>query len=49
MMHPMVASDWHTYERDAIVRHMATRGAWSPMTRETLTYDLHENHILATQ
>ena len=46
MTHPVVASDGHTYERDAIIRHMATRGAWSPITRETITYNLHANRTL---
>lgn len=40
---PVVASDGYTYERDAIVRHMATNGPVSPMTRQTLEYHLYDN------
>jgi hypothetical protein len=38
---PVVASDGHVYERDALLRHMCVTGATSPMTRETLEWHLY--------
>lgn len=46
MRHPVVASDGHTYERDALLQHMVRNGAWSPMTREPLSYHLYTNRAL---
>ncbi|RPF82504.1 MAG: hypothetical protein CBC65_000075 [Rhodothermaceae bacterium TMED105] len=40
---PVVASDGHTYERTAIMRHMADNGMVSPMTKEPMTYILYDN------
>ena len=42
----VVASDGHTYERDALLEHMARNGALSPMTREPLEYHLYPNRAL---
>lgn len=39
---PVVASDGHVYERDALMRHMSVNGAVSPMTREVLEYHLYD-------
>ena len=41
-VHPVVASDGHTYERDAIITHLTTSTV-SPMTKQTLSYDLVPN------
>ena len=46
MRHPVVASDGNTYERDAIVRHLAQNGMWSPMTRGVVSYHLFPNRAL---
>ena len=46
MARPVVASDGHTYERDAIVQHITTLGLWSPVTRVSITYNLYDNRIL---
>lgn len=43
---PVVASDGHTYERDAIVEHMARNGLVSPTTREPLEYHLFPNRAM---
>lgn len=43
---PVVASDGHTYERDAILRHMSTRSMESPITRVSLLPYLFDNHAL---
>ena len=48
MRHPVVASDGHTYERDALLRHMVAAGATSPVTRGRLAYDLYPNRALST-
>lgn len=43
-VHPVVASDGHVYERDAIVRYMASFAdddARSPLTRQPLEYHLY--------
>lgn len=39
---PVVASDGHVYERDALVQHMATNGMWSPLTKETLAHHVYD-------
>lgn len=44
--HPVVASDGHTYERDALLQHLVVNGAWSPMTRDVLSYHLYPNRAL---
>lgn len=46
MHHPVVASDGHTYERDALMEHMASSGPVSPMTREVLEYHLYPNRAI---
>ena len=46
MRRPVVASDGHSYERVAIVRHMVTFGAWSPITRQPISYHLYANRVL---
>ena len=43
---PVVASDGHTYERDAIVRHMQLNGGVSPLTNQHLEYYLYPNRAL---
>lgn len=43
---PVVASDGHTYERDALLRHMVRSGAWSPLTREPISYHVYANRAL---
>ena len=45
-VHPVVASDGHTYERDALLEHLARNGARSPVTREPLEYHLYANRAL---
>jgi hypothetical protein len=45
-VHPVVASDGHTYERDALLEHLARSGARSPVTREPLEYHLYANRAL---
>jgi hypothetical protein len=42
---PVVASDGHTYERSAILRHMVDNGMISPMTKEPLTFILYDNWV----
>lgn len=50
--HPVVSSDGHTYERDALLTHMThsmkqNNGvALSPMTREVLDWNLYENRAV---
>jgi hypothetical protein len=39
---PVVASDGHVYERDALMEHLSRYGCVSPMTKGTLRYDLFE-------
>lgn len=46
MSYPVVASDGHTYERDAIIRHVLSLGLWSPVTRLPISYHLYENRAL---
>ena len=45
-IHPVVASDGHTYERDALMHYFAISfmEALSPVTRERLEYHLHPNY-----
>ena len=40
----VVASDGRTYERDALMRHMAMNGVVSPLTRAPLEYMLYTRH-----
>lgn len=50
MVAPVVASDGHTYERDALLRHLVRNGNRSPMTRSPLSYHLYANRaLLASQ
>ena len=42
-VYPVVASDGHTYERDALMRHMGKCGAVSPITREAISYHMFPN------
>lgn len=46
MRNPVMASDGHTYERDAIAAVLARPEPLSPMTREPLTPTLLPNHAL---
>jgi len=48
MTAPVVASDGHTYERDALLRHLVRNGNRSPMTRSSLSYHLYPNRALMT-
>lgn len=43
---PVIASDGHTYERYAIVRHMAANACFSPMTRLPIEWWLVTNFAL---
>ena len=43
---PVVASDGHTYERDALLKHMCQNGRFSPLTKETLHFSLYDNRAL---
>lgn len=43
MLDPVVASDGHTYERDALMQHLFQNGMVSPMTKETVEYNLFSN------
>ena len=45
-VYPVVASDGHTYERDALMKHMALHGSVSPMTKETLDFGIYDNRAL---
>ena len=45
-IHPVVASDGHTYERDALMRHLSIAGFISPMTKGMLEYHLYENRVM---
>ena len=45
MRDPVVASDGHTYERDAIMRHLSTNSL-SPITQQPLDYMLFDNYSL---
>lgn len=45
-VYPVVASDGHTYERDALMQHMAIRGAFSPITRGVISYHLFANRAV---
>lgn len=44
MVHPAMASDGHTYERDALIEHILKNGTVSPMTKQQLSYTLYENY-----
>ena len=46
MVHPVVASDGHTYERDALMHHFVCNGMTSPMTRAPLSAHLFPNRAL---
>lgn len=46
MRHPVIASDGHTYERDALLLHIVRNGCWSPMTRVPLSYHLYPNRLV---
>lgn len=43
MVTPAVASDGHTYERDALLEHLTKNGRTSPMTKETLSFHVFDN------
>jgi hypothetical protein len=43
---PVVASDGHTYERDALMHHLSENGMTSPLTREALEYHLLDNRAV---
>lgn len=46
MQRPVVASDGHTYERDALMRHFVVNGFTSPLTRERVAPVLYPNRAL---
>lgn len=47
MVHPVVASDGHTYEKKAILHWMGKHAApTSPLTRQPLLDPLYDNHVL---
>lgn len=46
MVHPVVASDGNTYERDAIMEHLLRNGPISPLTRQRITYHLVDNRAV---
>lgn len=43
MVRPVVASDGHTYEREALMRHLMQNGMFSPITKQALDYSLYSN------
>lgn len=43
-IYPVVASDGHTYDRDAIMKHITTLGMISPTTKQHLEYHLFVNY-----
>ena len=45
-VYPVVASDGHTYERDALLEHMRVHGPTSPITRCVITYHLFPNRAV---
>ena len=45
---PVILSDGHTYERDAIMRHFASKGFVSPMTRQSVTCHVVPNRAVVT-
>ena len=46
-VHPVVASDGNTYERDALMKHMSNnRNVLSPLTKEPLEYHLFDNRAI---
>ncbi|KAL6752707.1 hypothetical protein V8C86DRAFT_2748578 [Haematococcus lacustris] len=47
MRDPVVAADGHSYERDALLKYLATGSLQSPVTRKKLTTTtLYPNHAL---
>ncbi len=44
-VNPVVASDGHTYERSALLRHLAENGMTSPITKQPLTFSLYDNWV----
>ena len=45
-VHPVVASDGHTYERDALMQHLALSGMISPMTKSKLSFHVFPNFCI---
>jgi len=45
--YPVVASDGHTYEMDALLTHMSQSGYWSPMTRQPISCIVFRNRCLS--
>jgi hypothetical protein len=45
---PATASDGHTYERDALLKHMCVNGAISPLTKSILDYRVFETRVLSS-
>jgi hypothetical protein len=43
-VHPVVASDGRTYERNAIMQHMHVQGMSSPITKHQLAFELFVNY-----
>lgn len=46
MAFPVVASDGHTYERDALLAHLVRNGFVSPLTRAALLGEVYPNYAL---
>ena len=46
--HPVTASDGHTYERSAIMKHICVNGSFSPMTKQPLEMFLFPNRCICT-
>ena len=44
IVYPVVASDGHTYEREALIRHLMQNGMVSPLTKQVLDYNLFSNY-----
>jgi hypothetical protein len=44
IVHPVVASDGHTYEREALMQHLIQNGMVSPLTKQVLDYNLFPNY-----
>ena len=47
-VHPVVATDGHTYERSALIKHVVANGFISPLTREPLGTDVFENRAVTS-
>ena len=45
-MYPIVASDGHTYERDALLRILATENPLSPVTKTQLSFVVFDNYAI---